>query len=79
MEEAGHAPDLWPFFDALAGKPVCLIRGAGSDLMSAATADRMQARRPDMIRADVPGRGHVPYLDEPQAVAALREWIGQLQ
>ena len=79
VEEAGHAPDLWPFFDALAGKPVCLIRGAGSDLMSAATADRMQARRPDMIRADVPGRGHVPYLDEPQAVAALREWIGQLQ
>lgn len=79
VEEAGHAPDLWPFFDALAGKPVCLIRGAGSDLMSAETADRMQARRPDMIRADVPGRGHVPYLDEAQAVAALREWIGRLQ
>jgi len=79
VEEAGHAPDLWPFFDALAGKPVCLIRGAGSDLMSAETADRMQARRPDMIRADVPGRGHVPYLDEPEAIAALREWIGRLQ
>jgi hypothetical protein len=38
----------------------------------------MQARRPDMIVAEVPGRGHVPFLDEPEALAAIREWLGRL-
>ncbi|WP_299293101.1 alpha/beta hydrolase [uncultured Tateyamaria sp.] len=71
----GAVPDLWPFFDALAGKPLCLIRGAGSDLLSAETAQKMQARRPDMILAEVPDRGHIPFLDEPEAVAAIRKWM----
>ncbi|WP_415921599.1 alpha/beta fold hydrolase [Tateyamaria sp. SN6-1] len=74
----GEVPDLWPFFDALAGKPLCLIRGAGSNLLSAETAARMQARRPDMIHAEVPDRGHVPFLDEPEAIAALKTWMEQL-
>ena len=71
---AAPAADLWPLFDALAGLPLALIRGADSDLLSSATADAMVARRPDMIRADVPGRGHVPFLDEPEALEALNEW-----
>lgn len=75
VEAGGDVPDLWPFFDALAGKPLCLIRGAGSDLLSAQTAANMQKRRPDMIYGEVPGRGHVPFLDEPEALAALHAWI----
>ncbi|MEL7098766.1 MAG: alpha/beta hydrolase [Pseudomonadota bacterium] len=78
LEAGGEVPDLWPFFDALAGKPVALIRGAGSNLLSAASAAKMQARRPDMIYAEVPGRGHVPFLDEPEAVAAIRQWMERL-
>jgi len=72
------AADLWPLFDAMAGLPLALIRGANSDLLSAATAHEMQARRPDMIFAEIPGRGHVPYLDEPQALAALAQWTAIL-
>ena len=30
----GPAVDAWPLFDALAGLPVALIRGANSDLLS---------------------------------------------
>lgn len=71
-------PDLWPLFDALAGKPTCLIRGAGSNLLSPQTADDMRARRPDMIYAQVPDRGHVPFLDEPEAIDALTQWMEQL-
>lgn len=67
-------PDLWPLFDALAGLPLALIRGANSDLLSAETAAEMRRRAPDMIFADVPGRGHVPFLDEPEALEALNEW-----
>ncbi|SDY81458.1 Pimeloyl-ACP methyl ester carboxylesterase [Jannaschia faecimaris] len=74
--EAGEqpAPDLWPLFDALAGVPLACIRGANSDLLSAETFAEMQRRRTDMIVADVPDRGHVPFLDEPEALEALNEW-----
>ena len=72
-------PDLWPLFDCLDGLPLALIRGANSDLLSAETAEKMGRRRPDMIKATVPGRGHVPFLDEPETLDALQTWIGQLQ
>lgn len=71
----GALPDLWPLFDALAGKPLGLIRGANSDLLSAQTAAEMRRRRPDMVFAEVPDRGHVPFLDEPESVAAIAAWL----
>lgn len=70
--------DLWPFFDALAGLPLALIRGANSDLLAPETAAEMRRRRPDMIYAEAPDRGHVPFLDEPESLAALRQWIDLL-
>lgn len=70
--------DLWPLFDALAGLPIALIRGANSDLLDLQTAAQMRARRPDMIYANVPGRGHVPFLDEPTALAALHDWLEKI-
>lgn len=75
IEAGGDVPDLWPVFDALAGKPLGLIRGAGSNLLTAQTAAKMQARRPDMVFAEVPDRGHVPFLDEPEAVSAICAWM----
>lgn len=67
-------PDLWEYFDACAGLPLALIRGANSDILASETAAEMQRRRPDMIFADVPGRGHVPFLDEPEAIDAIAAW-----
>ncbi|MBS0563911.1 MAG: alpha/beta fold hydrolase [Proteobacteria bacterium] len=72
------AGDLWPLFDACAGLPLALIRGANSDLLSTATAAEMALRRPDMILAEVPDRAHVPFLDEPEALAALRRWLAAM-
>lgn len=68
-------PELWSLFDACAGLPLALIRGENSDVLSLATANEMQRRRPDMIRAEIPGRGHIPFLDEPQALAAIHRWL----
>ncbi len=68
-------PDLWPMFDALDDLPLALIRGANSDLLSRETADEMHRRRPDMLFAEVPDRGHAPFLDEPEALAVIRTWI----
>lgn len=71
-------PDLWPLYDALGGLPLALIRGANSDLLTEACADEMLRRRPDMIRADIKNRGHVPFLDEKDARDALTEWLEDL-
>ena len=73
------AAPAWPLFDACAGLPLALIRGANSDLLSAATAAEMARRRPDMIFADVPGRAHVPFLDEPESLSAIRAFLSQCE
>lgn len=74
----GPPVDLWPLFDALAGLPLALIRGANSDLLTAETIGKMRARRPDMAFAEVPGRAHIPFLDEPEAVALIRGFLAGL-
>lgn len=71
-------PDLWPLFDALTVLPLACIRGANSDLLSEATFAEMQSRAPEMIAVNVPDRGHVPFLDEPDALTALHRWIKAL-
>jgi pimeloyl-ACP methyl ester carboxylesterase len=79
LDAAGPAPDLWPLFNQLHGIPLALIRGANSDLLTKVCADEMARRRPDMIRVDIPGRGHVPFLDEPESLEALDAWIRMLR
>ena len=78
--EAGAqpVPDLWPMFDALKAVPTCLIYGANSNLLSQITVAKMIKRHPEMIVAEVPGRGHVPFLDEAEALDALNEWLSYI-
>lgn len=71
----GPPVDLWPLYDACAGLPLALIRGANSDLLSPETTAEMLRRRPDLILAEVPGRAHVPFLDEPESLAALTAFL----
>lgn len=72
-------PDLWPLFDALSGLPLASIRAANSDLLSPETFAEMKRRRPDMIAVEVPDRGHIPFLDEPESLNALRRWLDMLR
>lgn len=71
----GEVTDLWPCFEAFEGLPLGLIRGQNSDLLSADTAQEMQRRRPDMIYGEVARRGHVPFLDEPEAQSVIARFI----
>jgi pimeloyl-ACP methyl ester carboxylesterase len=75
----GPPVDLWPLWDATAGLPVALIRGANSDLLSQACTDEMRRRRPDMIFASVPDRAHIPFLDEPESLAVLRAFVAAVE
>jgi pimeloyl-ACP methyl ester carboxylesterase len=64
--------DAWPMLRALAGRPVTVLRGALSDLLSPATADRMVAELGDDAElVIIPDTGHAPSLEEPEALAAL--------
>lgn len=69
-------PNLWPAFRKLArNRPALLIRGGTSDLLSADIAAKMKKAAPDMEYAEVPGIGHAPMLDEPEAKSAIFEFL----
>jgi pimeloyl-ACP methyl ester carboxylesterase len=74
---AGATPrfDMWPLFIGLAKKPLLVIRGEKSDLLSAAAAEKMRDVAPNAKFATVPGVGHAPELDEPEAVAAIDDFL----
>lgn len=67
----GALPDGWPFYRALGGRPVLVLRGAMSDLLSDEVAKRMATEIPDVEVVTVPNVGHAPDLDEPESVAAI--------
>ena len=75
---AGEAPDLWLLFDGLRELPVAAIRGENSDLLSVETFEKMQARHPNLIATTVPDRGHVPFLDEQEAVTAIHQVLDSI-
>lgn len=64
-------PDMWPCVDALAGRPVTVLRGERSDILSAATLEGMERRLPGAEIVTINGVGHAPTLDETEAVGAI--------
>lgn len=70
------AVNLWPLFAGLAtGRPLLLIRGETSDLLTADIAGRMGLAAPHMAHVEIPDTGHAPTLEEPEAEAALAEFF----
>lgn len=67
--------DLWHRWAALPAIPILLIRGMESDILTAATAARMQASHPTLTLCEVPDTGHVPTLDEPATLRALDAFL----
>lgn len=67
----GEVADPWPFYRALAGRPVLILRGALSDLLSDPAFERMATEIPDVETVTIPNVGHAPDLSEPEAAAAI--------
>ncbi|MEO5809282.1 MAG: alpha/beta hydrolase [Sphingomicrobium sp.] len=63
--------DAWPLWRALAGRPVTVLHGELSDLLSTATTRRMAEEVPEAEVVVVPDVGHTPNLEEPESLAAL--------
>ncbi|WP_454848826.1 alpha/beta fold hydrolase [Rhizobium binxianense] len=58
----GPLPDLWPQFEALAARPLMLVRGGNSTLLSEETVGEMARRCPGMRLLVAEGQGHAPIL-----------------
>ena len=70
-------PDLWPLWETLASRPLLIVRGALSDLLSEATLAEMLRRAPGAEAVTLENRGHAPTLDEPDAVAAIERLLAR--
>ncbi|MEM6849184.1 MAG: alpha/beta hydrolase [Pseudomonadota bacterium] len=70
-------PDFWPAFEALCARPVLAIRGAHSDLLSAATVEGMRRRHCDLATYVVPGEGHAPLLWDRPSTEAVKRFINR--
>jgi pimeloyl-ACP methyl ester carboxylesterase len=75
---AGRIAEIWDVFKAAAGLPLSVLRGGNSDLLSAETVEKMREMIPGLDSAAVPGRGHVPLLDEPNSLAAINRWLARV-
>ena len=62
-------------FGALRHLPLMTIRGANSDLLSAATLAAMAARHPGMEVLEVPDQGHAPLLDDAATIGRIASFV----
>lgn len=70
--------DLWDFYEQIADKPILLIRGELSDLLTPEIALKMLAKKPDLSSVTVTGVGHAPILTEPQAFDEIVKFLPQV-
>jgi pimeloyl-ACP methyl ester carboxylesterase len=69
-------PPLWNEFTALARRPMLVIRGERSDILSAETLAAMAARHRGMESVEVADQGHVPLL-EGDIVGRIVEFVAK--
>lgn len=70
---------MWRLYKASYKRPLLLIRGETSDILSEKTAAKMIKRHPDARLVTVPRIGHAPILDEPEAVGAIDAFLSRLE
>lgn len=78
VDPAAAQADMWPAFEALQGRPVLIVRGALSDLLSETTLARMLERLPEAEALTLPGIGHAPTLCEAEAFAAIDRLLARV-
>ena len=71
--------DPWVLFDKTAAKPVLLLHGETSDILTFDIVDRMIEKKPDLVHVVVSNRGHVPILDEPECITGIDEFLGEVE
>jgi pimeloyl-ACP methyl ester carboxylesterase len=75
----GATQAMWLALAQLRNIPTLALRGAHSDLLSAATFERMSREVPNMVAVTVANRGHAPQFDEPDSVRAIDAFLAGLR
>ena len=70
-------PTLWPQFERLAEKPLLVVRGEHSRILSAETLERMQAGRKTVETTLAQGQGHAPLLHLPNVFTPIKAFLGR--
>lgn len=71
-------PDMTPIFQALATKPILVVRGALSDVLPPATVALMRSMKADLDVAEIEHVGHAPTLDEAAAWDAILDFLAKV-
>lgn len=74
-EVGTSVPDFWRAYTTCGHMPMLAVRGELSDLLSAATLQRMQRLCPALRSVTIARRGHTPTLDEPVSRQALARFL----
>ncbi len=72
-------PTFWPLFDGLRGRPVLVIRGANSDLLSPGTVAEMVSRHPACEVHVVEGQGHAPLLGDASTIDRICRFVAEVE
>ncbi|HKV53184.1 MAG TPA: alpha/beta hydrolase [Candidatus Binataceae bacterium] len=73
---AARRLDMWVPYARISAR-ILVVRGADSDILARATADRMRVVLPEQTAVvEVPGVGHAPSLLEPEALTAIKQFLG---
>jgi len=78
LTPAEPQPDLWQYFRAVRHIPLLVVRGGISDVLSAETLARMDSEHAVMTAITIPGVGHAPSLNEPEAVEAIDDFLAAI-
>ena len=79
VDPAQPIPDLWDAFAGLDGKPLMVIRGGLSDLLSADTVEEMERRHKGRFLAyTIPDQAHAPLLNDVASIGDIRHFVNSI-
>ena len=73
---AQPATDMWPLWSAIK-QPVLILRGVNSDLLSAATLEKMVAMHPGAQSITITDTGHAPMIMDEPTINAVKQFLLQ--
>jgi len=76
--KAAEPLDLWPVFQLLDGKPLLVIHGVLSSILTQPLCQKMQQAVASTKVVSIAERGHAPLLNEPEATAAIGHYLAEL-
>nr|WP_299504033.1 alpha/beta hydrolase [uncultured Rhizobium sp.] len=79
MDFSAPLTDLWPQFDGISGKPLLVVRGANSQLLSQETVAEMLNRHRKAETVTAEGQGHAPLLHKDDIYQPLLRFLDDLK